>query len=290
MKNSYFWVLVILLISNAIVMCGVFVIVGKLNDNAQVMHQQVSSELDAQREDTIEELKTLLLSPDGEELRQRLSNNVGGFVSDKLIENSEQIAHAITNAIWTSVLPENVFDAVNPVLEVNFTVLAKQVQAIAKALAGSFGAQSNWQDAASISNLVGEVAGKVATITPLSSNPNVPIDENNLTLVGNLLDSLPNIFLESAKDIQSWRTMAVNIVILSQRLVQVNWSGYYKDSYGDLEQWNFNEPIRQVASTINTVAVFIMEASYNVQDVTSKPTTLEIQAEMKRLIAERGLN
>ena len=268
MKNSKFIGLVILLIINAIVMSQVFFAVRELNIRAASASEEVQNQFEKQTRSALDQFKKLVLSPneDSEKLRERLGEIVGDYLSEEILNQKVPLSRAVVDAVWTSVLPENLFEMLRMVLEVNFTVLAKQVSNIADALAGAFAASNDLERAAPYARIVSGVAAIVAKIQPLGDNPYVPIDESDLTLIGNLIESLPNVALDSAGDVDVWRQTSLDLVILSQRVSNMNWVGRYIDSYGYLRSWNYNSYILPVAQVVNEIALTILEASYNVEN------------------------
>eukprot|EP00005_Dracoamoeba_jomungandri_P000008 CAMPEP_0174249696 /NCGR_PEP_ID=MMETSP0439-20130205/16_1 /TAXON_ID=0 /ORGANISM="Stereomyxa ramosa, Strain Chinc5" /LENGTH=329 /DNA_ID=CAMNT_0015329575 /DNA_START=34 /DNA_END=1023 /DNA_ORIENTATION=- len=181
----------------------------------------------------------------------------GPSIKDAKVLN--RITHTLTSSLLSQVLPNDVFNISNNLLDYNFTEGAALISRYAEKIGGEImGVAESYDDGTMFDVgkaflFISAISSKVEhQIKPLSGKTTFP--DSNSTLA-DFIYSIPSTVVDSVKGTE-WVNSAKRVSTIATKMLNVDWSGEIQWG-GMIQRYNFNSQILPVVSRIQSIAAAI---------------------------------
>jgi len=191
--------------------------------------------------------------------------NVVHNASTQLSTGTQSISDVTTQLTQLNTLATNLNDAIGPATRLNFNMfpinvpnvlnellrvpfrdasanLTRMASAVELAMREHDSA-SDMLDVARWAILIGSITQQVGYLKKVVG-PGVPVeDPANNDVLHFITSALLNVIDFQFDSPEPWNRLAVTCMAFVDHFLAVNWSGTYRDQYGNVETWNINESI-----------------------------------------------
>jgi len=145
-----------------------------------------------------------------------------------------------------NLFPINVPNVVNELLRVPFHDAASNLTRMAAAVELAMrehNSASGMLDVARWASLIGSITKQVGFLKKVTGTGAPVADPDNNDVLHFVTSALLNVVDFQFDSPQPWNRLATTCMTFVDNFLAVNWSGVYRDQYGDIEHWNINESI-----------------------------------------------